>query len=73
MDGYTVASKLHQIEPLSSDPLIVVTSHAILGDKGKYLAADRSRYIKKTTNPKTSVSARQGYLHPTQTYSANFP
>lgn len=68
-----MASKLHQIDPLSGDPLIVVTSHAILGDKGNSLAADRSRYIKKTCNPKTSVSARQGYLHPTQTYSAISP
>jgi len=67
-----VASELRQIASLPGDP-IVVTSHAILGDEGKDLAADRSRYIKKTSNPKTSFSARRGHLHPAPPYSEISP
>ena len=67
-----MASKLHQIASLPGYP-IVVTSHAILGDEGKDLAADRSRYIKKTSNLENSFSARHGHLHPAPPYSEISP
>jgi len=39
MDGYSVAAALRQHESLDQVPIIAVTSHAMLGDRERILAA----------------------------------
>jgi two-component system cell cycle response regulator DivK len=55
MHGYTVAASLREIEPISTIPIIAVTSHAMAGDREKALAAGCSGYIEKPIDPDTFV------------------
>jgi two-component system, cell cycle response regulator DivK len=53
MDGYEVARALRAIETLRDTPIIAVTSHAMVGDREKALAAGCNGYIEKPINPET--------------------
>ena len=64
MDGYTVARKLREIESLRRVPIIAVTSHAMVGDREKSLAAGCDGYIEKPINPETFVSEIVSHLIP---------
>ena len=55
MDGYAVARALRGIESLRLTPIIAVTSHAMMGDREKSLAAGCTGYIEKPINPETFV------------------
>jgi two-component system, cell cycle response regulator DivK len=56
MDGYEVARALRAIETLRDIPIIAVTSHAMVGDREKALAAGCNGYIEKPINPETFVA-----------------
>lgn len=62
MDGYDVARALRQIQPLQDTPIIAVTSHAMVGDREKCLAAGCNGYIEKPINPETFVAEIGKYL-----------
>jgi len=51
MDGYSVAAALRQHESLDQVPIIAVTSHAMLGDRERILAAGATDYIEKPIDP----------------------
>jgi len=53
MDGYAVARVLRSIHSLRTVPIIAVTSHAMVGDREKALAAGCNGYIEKPINPDT--------------------
>lgn len=61
MDGHDVARALRAIEPLREIPIVAVTSHAMVGDREKALAAGCSAYIEKPINPENFVSELQTY------------
>ena len=56
MNGYEVARALRAIETLRDTPIIAVTSHAMVGDREKALAAGCNGYIEKPINPETFVT-----------------
>jgi two-component system, cell cycle response regulator DivK len=56
MNGYEVAQALRDIETLRDTPIIAVTSHAMVGDREKALAAGCNGYIEKPINPETFVA-----------------
>jgi len=56
MDGYEVARALRAIDALCDTPIIAVTSHAMVGDREKALAAGCDGYIEKPINPETFVA-----------------
>ena len=56
MDGYEVARALRAIETLRDTPIIAVTSHAMVGDREKALAAGCNGYIEKPINPDSFVA-----------------
>jgi two-component system, cell cycle response regulator DivK len=56
MDGYHVAQALRAIDALRDTPIIAVTSHAMVGDREKALAAGCNGYIEKPINPETFVA-----------------
>jgi two-component system cell cycle response regulator DivK len=56
MDGYEVARALRAIDALCDTPIIAVTSHAMVGDREKALAAGCNGYIEKPINPETFVA-----------------
>lgn len=53
MDGHAVARALRAIKPLRETPIIAVTSHAMVGDREKAMAAGCNGYIEKPINPET--------------------
>lgn len=59
MDGHEVARKLRAIHPLRDIPIVAVTSHAMVGDREKAIAAGCSAYIEKPINPESFVSELQ--------------
>lgn len=56
MDGYAVARQLRKIERLRLTPVVAVTSHAMVGDREKALAAGFTGYIEKPVDPDTFVA-----------------
>jgi two-component system cell cycle response regulator DivK len=56
LDGYGVARALRRIEALRATPIVAVTSHAMVGDREKSLAAGCTGYIEKPIDPDTFVS-----------------
>lgn len=51
MDGYQVANELRQCKDLDQIPIIAVTSHAMVGDREKAMAAGANGYIEKPIDP----------------------
>ena len=62
MDGYTVARALRVIPLLQAVPIVAVTSHAMVGDRERCLAAGCDGYIEKPINPETFVVEIHRYL-----------
>lgn len=56
MDGYTVAGELRDIESLAAVPIVAVTSHAMVGDREKAIAAGCDGYIEKPIDPLTFIT-----------------
>ncbi|OPY87986.1 MAG: Polar-differentiation response regulator DivK [Smithella sp. PtaU1.Bin162] len=56
MDGYAVARNLRQIPDLVDTPIIAVTSYAMVGDRGKAMAAGCNGYIEKPIDPDTFMN-----------------
>lgn len=56
MDGYAVARSLRAIPSLRAATVIAVTSHAMVGDREKCLAAGCNGYIEKPIDPDTFVA-----------------
>jgi two-component system, cell cycle response regulator DivK len=56
MSGYEVARELRVIADLQGIPIVAVTSHAMVGDREKALAAGCTGYIEKPINPDTFVA-----------------
>jgi two-component system, cell cycle response regulator DivK len=64
MDGYEVARALRAIETLRDTPIIAVTSHAMVGDREKALAAGCNGYIEKPINPDSFVAEVASFARP---------
>ena len=47
MDGQEVLEKIRRIDGLSDVPVIVLTAHAMVGDRERFLAAGFDQYISK--------------------------
>ena len=56
MDGHAVARALRASPPLAGVPIVAVTSHAMVGDREKILAAGCTHYIEKPIDPDTFVA-----------------
>ncbi len=63
MDGYEVARRLRQIDPVKAIPIIAVTSYAMVGDRDKALEAGCTGYMEKPINPATFMDEIKKYLH----------
>lgn len=61
MDGYTVAGELRDMESLDAVPIIAVTSHAMVGDREKAIAAGCDGYIEKPIDPLTFITEIEGF------------
>jgi len=53
MDGFGVAARLRENSDLDAIPIIAVTSHAMVGDREKILAAGCDGYLEKPVDPRT--------------------
>lgn len=62
MDGYSVAGELRAMESLSEVPIIAVTSHAMVGDREKAIAAGCDGYIEKPIDPLTFVTEIESFV-----------
>lgn len=62
MDGYDVARNLRSNPQISSIPIVAVTSHAMVGDRDKAMAAGCNGYIEKPINPETFMSEVELHL-----------
>lgn len=63
MDGYAVARNLRSNPQLSGIPIVAVTSHAMVGDREKAMAAGCNGYIEKPINPDTFMSEVELHLN----------
>ncbi len=62
MDGYAVAAELKSDAVLCHIPIIAVTSHAMVGDRERILAAGATGYIEKPIDPDTFIAEIRQYL-----------
>lgn len=62
MDGYAVAHALRNSKNLADIPIVAVTSHAMVGDRERVLAAGCNGYIEKPINPDTFLGEIERYL-----------
>jgi two-component system, cell cycle response regulator DivK len=62
MDGYAVAGNLRDNLHTSSIPIVAVTSHAMVGDRDKAMAAGCNGYIEKPINPDTFMAEVELHL-----------
>jgi len=62
MDGYAVAQALRGNPKLNHTPIVAVTSHAMVGDREKALAAGCTGYLEKPIDPETFVADIERYL-----------
>jgi two-component system, cell cycle response regulator DivK len=63
MNGYEVAKELRKQDSLRNVPIIAVTSHAMVGDRERTLAAGCDGYIEKPINPETFISEVEEFLN----------
>jgi len=54
-DGYEVTRRIRQGAPERDVPIVAITSHAMLGDREKTLAAGCTAYFEKPIDPITIV------------------
>lgn len=62
MDGYEVARQLSDNAETKKTPIIAVTSHAMVGDREKTIAAGCTGYIEKPIDPGTFMDEIERYL-----------
>ena len=62
MNGYEVATELRKIDLLRNVPIIAVTSHAMVGDRERTLAAGCDGYIEKPIDPETFIGEVEEFL-----------
>jgi two-component system, cell cycle response regulator DivK len=62
MDGYAVAGNLRDNPHISNIPIVAVTSHAMVGDRDKAMAAGCNGYIEKPINPDTFMAEVELHL-----------
>ena len=62
MDGYLVAQKLKTVPALADVPIVAVTSHAMVGDRERVMAAGCKGYIEKPINPDTFLAEIESHL-----------
>jgi CheY-like chemotaxis protein len=53
MDGYELARRLRLLPALHDVPIVALTSHALVGDRERALAAGCDEYIEKPIDPLT--------------------
>jgi two-component system, cell cycle response regulator DivK len=73
MNGYEVAMELRKDERLHRVPIIAVTSHAMVGDRERALAAGCDGYIEKPINPETFIGEVEEFLNNFQPSSLPCP
>jgi CheY-like chemotaxis protein len=64
MDGHAVARAIKSDPDLKHIPVVAVTSHAMVGDREKCLAAGAEGYIEKPINPDSFVAEIERFLSP---------
>lgn len=62
MDGYAIAHELRTNDALTNIPIVAVTSHAMVGDRERILAAGCSDYIEKPIDPETFIHQVEQHL-----------
>ena len=62
MDGYEVARQLSGNTETQDIPIVAVTSHAMVGDREKTIAAGCTGYIEKPIDPGTFIDEIEKYL-----------
>jgi two-component system cell cycle response regulator DivK len=62
MDGYEVARQLSGNTETQDIPIVAVTSHAMVGDREKTIAAGCTGYIEKPIDPGTFIGEIEQYL-----------
>ena len=56
MDGYATAKHLRLLNGLETVPIVAITSHALLGDRDRAIAAGCNEYLEKPIDPDTFVA-----------------
>lgn len=64
MDGYEVARELRTIPSHEATPIVAVTSHAMVGDRDRVLAAGCDGYIEKPIDPDTFIAEVEAFMRP---------
>ncbi len=62
IDGYEVARRIRAAPGALQVPIVAVTSHAMVGDRDKSIAAGCNGYIEKPIDPDTFISEISRFL-----------
>lgn len=62
MDGYQVAHELRKSSDLNHILIVAVTSHAMVGDREKVMAAGANGYIEKPIDPDNFIQKMESYF-----------
>ena len=62
MDGYEVARRLKEGVETRDIPIVAVTSHAMVGDRERVMAAGCTGYMEKPINPETFMSEIERFI-----------
>ena len=62
IDGLEATKRIRESEADGDIPIVALTSHAMVGDKEKALAAGCTGYIEKPINPDTFMAEIEKYL-----------
>jgi CheY-like chemotaxis protein len=62
MDGYQVAQELRKSHELNHILIVAVTSHAMVGDREKVMAAGANGYIEKPIDPDNFIQKMESYF-----------
>ena len=62
LDGYEATKRIRATEATKDIPIIAVTSYAMVGDKGKSLAAGCTAYIEKPIDPQFVMKEIEKYV-----------
>ena len=73
MDGFEVLDHLRKNPALDRVPITAVTSHAMVGDRERCLAAGCNGYIEKPIDPDTFLNDVERYLTNSKSQSDDLP
>jgi CheY-like chemotaxis protein len=62
MDGFAVVQELRRNPDLNRVPVVAITSHAMVGDRERILAAGCDGYIEKPIDPDTFMAEIEQHL-----------